>query len=176
MDLHEAVAAFRKLGYVSIGKGPKHPEGDPEKQQEIDDFFEEYPAIARDRSFVSFLEFYSAAALAWPDYQLAIDIFGFSTDLTLNIARPEELLLDDEGFYRFAEINVRPGPNGERMISGLYAFDATNKRLCGVYQKVRVASAALVHTNYEWCCDSFLEWLSRVVEVGGRLPLVSYNP
>ena len=175
MDLHAVMAEFRKLGYVSIGQGPKHPQGNPDLQHEIDEFLAQYSGIARDESFVEFLAYYSAAAVDWPHLELTIEIYGFSPDITFYIAHPDEPLLDEKGFYRFAEIVVEPGPKGEESIGGLYAFDVTGHRNPGIYQKVRVASALEVPIDYAWCSNSFLAWLSRVVQARGRLPLVSYN-
>jgi hypothetical protein len=176
MDLHGAVAEFQNLGYVSIGKGPKHPKGDPNLQQAIDEFLAEYPTIARDRSFANFLEYYSAAAIDWPDEQLTIEIYGFSSDITLLIAQPEETLVDAQGFFRFSEILVKPGPHGEKAIDGLYAFDVSQNRSAGIYQKTTVWTTDSDTINYVWYCRTFLEWLSRVVEAEGRLPLVTYSP
>lgn len=176
MDLHQIVAEFRKLGYVSLGEGPKHPEGNPNVQLAIDQFLAMYPTIALDQSFVDFLEYYSAAAIDWPQEQLTIEIYGFSSDVTLEIARPEEPLQDENGFYRFAEILVKPGPNGEKAIDGLYAFDVTGTRRNGIYQRISLWSENTASISYQWYCQTFAEWLARVVEAGGRLPLVSYSP
>jgi len=176
MDLHEIVTEFQNLGYVSLGKGPKHPEGDSSLQPEIDEFLAQYPTIARDRSFVDFLEYYSAAAVDWPDEQLTIEIYGFSPEITLLIGRPEEPLIDALKFFRFSEILVKLGPHGEQAIDGLYAFDISKDRVAGIYQKTTVWTTDSASINYAWYCATFSEWLSRVVEAGGRLPLVSYDP
>jgi len=64
MDLPELMKQFEAIGYASIGKGPAHPDGNPELKHEIQDFLKEYPRIAQDAGLVSFLEYYSAYRLA----------------------------------------------------------------------------------------------------------------
>src|SRR5258707_10659352 len=102
-------------------------------------------------------------------------IYGFSPDITFIIGQPEENLVDYQGFFRFSEILVKPGPNGEEGIAGQYAFDTTGNRRTGIYQKTIVWSVDSRKVDYEWYCETFLEWLSRVVEATGRLPLVTYG-
>src|SRR5215213_7106968 len=126
MDLHEIIRNFQKIGYVSIGMGPKHPQGNTELQENINHFLDRYPTIAKDISFVEFLEYYSAAAVDWPDEELTLEIYGFSSDINIDIGSPSEPIVDYKGFLRFAEILVKPGPNGEEAIGGVYAFDITN--------------------------------------------------
>jgi len=172
MNIHEVVKGFQALGYVTLGAGPKHPKGNPKTQLEIDAFLKQYPTIAQDQGFVEFLEYYSAAAVDWPNEQLTIEVYGFSPDITLEIARPEEPLEDHNGFFRFAEILMIPVPDDEQAIASTYAMDVTGTRTAGIYQKFSVWSEDSRMMDYEWCCENFLVWLSRVVNAGGRLPMV----
>lgn len=171
MDLKSLMQDFQNIGFVSIGKGPQHPEGDPEIEAGIQDFLEQYPSIAEDDTFVEFLLHFSAAAVDWPDEQLTIEIYGFSPDITLEIANPEEPLLDNDGFFRFAEILVKPGPEDEKAIDSLYAFDTTGTRKKGIYHKISLWSEDTHRIEFRWCCESFLEWLSMTVDAKGRLPM-----
>jgi len=175
MNIHEVVKGFQALGYVTLGAGPKHPKGNPKTQLEIDAFLKQYPTIAQDQGFVEFLEYYSAAAVDWPNEQLTIEVYGFSPDITLEIARPEEPLEDHNGFFRFAEILITPGPDGEQSIASTYAMDVTGTRAAGIYHKLSVWSEDSRMMDYGWHCDNFLVWLSRVVRAGGRLPMVDYR-
>jgi len=164
VELNEVIKAFQNLGYTRIGKGPKHPEGDAQRQAEIDEFLARYPQVKRDKSFVEFFEYYSALAIDWPNEALTLVVHGFSPDISLEIARPEEPLVDEKNFFRFAEIIVQPGPNGERAIGSLYAFDTTEQRRSGIYQKTKASGIHSPWPEFEWYCETFIEWLSRVVD------------
>lgn len=175
MNLYDTVNAFKDLGGVSIGKGPKHPEGNPSLQQKIKQFLGEYPQIGRDDGFVEFLEYYSAASIDKPHEQLTLEIYGFSPDITLDISQADEPLIDEKGFFRFAEILVKPGPHDEKAIGGLYAFDCTGQRRRGIYQKIYLWSSNSETMNFEWYCETFINWLADVVESKGLLPLAIYR-
>jgi len=106
-------------------------------------------------------------------------IHGFSADITLHIDGREETLLEWGGFYRFAEILVKPGPNGEKGVGASYAFAVNADRKSGIYQRISLWSEfekVITHDiNYEWYCETFLEWLSQVVDAQGRLPMKQYE-
>lgn len=176
MDLHEVMKAVQTLGYTRIGKGPKHPEGDPQVQAEIDEFLALHPQVKRDQSFVDFFEYYSAIAIAWPNEALDLIVYGFSPDITLEIAHPDERLDDENGFFRFAEIIVKPEPYGKESIGSTYAFDTTGQRRSGIYQSTKASG---IHRRwppeYEWYCETFIEWLRRVVEDQSRFTASRYK-
>lgn len=165
MDLHEVMKAVENLGYIRIGKGPKHPDGDPEVQAEIDEFLALYPQVKQDQSFVDFFEYYSAIGTEWPNEALIFIVYGFSPDIMMEIAHPDEALVDENGFFRFAEIIFHPEPYGKEGIASVYAFDTTGQRRSGIYQETKEAGVyRRWPPKYEWYCETFLEWLTRVVE------------
>jgi hypothetical protein len=170
MNLHEVMGRFVRLGNVTVGMGPKHPSGvATEVQEEIDTFLAKYPALRRDQSYVDFLEYYSAAAVDWPNEKLIIEIYGFSDEISLLIAHPDEPLLDEDGFYKFAEIMIKTGRKIVDSFGMEYAFDTTGERRAGVYHRVAPPRVYTETLPYEWYCSTFLEWLEHVVEKQGRL-------
>jgi hypothetical protein len=170
IDLHEVMKHFITLGNVTVGMGPKHPSRVArEMQEEIDQFFARYPALHRDQSYVDFLEYYSAAFVGWPHRTLMISIYGFSEDVTIPIAQPDEPLVDEDGFHRFAEIIVKTGEGRSDFVGMEFAFDATGERKSAVYHRTAPMGVDSRTLPYEWYCDTFLEWLIQVVEKQGRL-------
>ncbi len=168
-----AVSHLRQLirGLVTLGEplidfGPKHYAApNPSLQPEIDAFFEMYPALGRDAGYVEFLEVYSAAVVEKYE-SLIVEIYGFSHEIATHVAHPDESLIEDGDFFRFAEILLL-GKDDRGIGIGLgFSFDLTGRRPSGVYRSIDQDGK---QTPHEWYCSTFLEWLEQVVQKKGDL-------
>jgi hypothetical protein len=172
MNLHELIEGFVNLGYASVGFGPRHPDMPVHKlQSEIEAFFTRYPSLQSDQGYVDFLLTYSAASIDWPDERLVMEIYGFS-DFTTSLPHPDEPLIDENGFFRFAEIQI--GPILEDNTVGIeFAWDITGERRDGIYRRILTMADydrdAWKYITYTWYCGDFLEWLEDVVNKQGKL-------
>ena len=166
MDIHSLMQNFTELGYVTVGRGPKHPESPSlELQKEIDSFLEQYSFLRKDRGYIDFLEYYSGAMVDWPQGELVIAIFGFLEEISFHLIKDGGEVIDDDGFYAFCTsvVRVGEGQDIENESIGLgYTFDATGTRRWGVYRSIGGGEC-------EWYCDSFLEWLEKLIDKKGLL-------
>ncbi|AFZ27880.1 hypothetical protein Cylst_5903 [Cylindrospermum stagnale PCC 7417] len=166
MDIHSLMQKFTELGYVTVGRGPKHPESPSlELQKEIDSFLEQYSFLRKDPGYIDFLEYYSGAMVDWPKGELVIAIFGFLEEISFHLIKDGGEVIDDDGFYAFCTsvVRVGEGQDMENESIGLgYTFDATGTRRWGVYRSIEGGEC-------EWYCDSFLEWLEKLIDKNGLL-------
>jgi hypothetical protein len=158
---------FTKIGYATVGRGPKHPEfPQTELQEEIDVFLSQYSFLQKDRGYVDFLECYAGAMIDSPEEKLVINIFGFLEDISLHLLEDESSIIDDQGFYAFCSsvVRVEEGEHPYYVGSvGLgYTFDATGTRRWGVYRSIEGEPC-------EWYCNSFLDWLEKLIARKGKL-------
>lgn|SRR5574341_1603885 len=167
MDPDAIMTDFARLEYAMIDFGPKHPTNPvPELQREIDEFFSEYPILRRDKGYVAFLETYSAAAVFWPNQELVIQIYGFSEEMTEHLLYPDEPLLEQGRFLRFAEVMIEE----EEDVVGLsFAWEVTGQHSPGVYRQLRQGGADWKTTPYTLYASTFLNWLEEIVTKNGRL-------
>ncbi len=154
---------FETLGYATVGSGPDHQHNpQPEKKKEIEQFIEQHDFLRQAPDYVTFLFCYAAAAVYWPGGELTIEIYGFDENITAHLVLDQGFLgpiIDTEGFFLFC--GSRIWPVGEDPIYIDYAFDATGQRRWGVYRKIT--------GQYEWYCETFLDWLQVLIEKKGRL-------
>ncbi len=155
-----------KLGYAAVGRCPKHPESpSPELQTEIDSFLEQYSFLLKYPGYIDFLEYYSGAMVDWPKGELVIAIFGFLEEISFHLIKDGGEVIDDDGFYALCTsvVRVGEGQDMENESIGLgYRFDATGARRWGVYRSIEGGEC-------EWYCDSFLEWLEKLIDKKGLL-------
>jgi hypothetical protein len=138
-------------------------------QKEIDEFLQKNQILRNDQGYVDFLETYSAASVDWPNEMLIIQIYGFSPEITIEVAHPDEALVDKDGFFRFAEIILKTGDTKKDFVGLSYAYDTTGKRPYGVYQSTLPYGADFRTIPYKSYGNSFLAWLKDVIEKKGKL-------
>jgi hypothetical protein len=161
---------FEQLGQTTVGRGPKHPvTPNLTLRSEIDGFFKEYPELAKDRGYVDFLERYSAATRWHEDDEFSVIIYGFS-DFTINLLYPDESLISQEKFFRFAEVGTKIGDRKfEDEINLDFAWDVSGKQQQGVYRRIVPWDVDPKLILYSWYCDNFLTWLDALITNKGRL-------
>lgn len=169
MHLDSLIQKFFDMGHATIGNGPKHPDSpNAALQSEITEFFSTYPVLAKDQGYVDFQEKYAGAVVDWPYDELTIVIHGFY-DFTEHVLYPDEPLIDDDGYFYFAEVITKTsaGSKDRQDIIGMgFAWDITGMRKPGIYRTVGQSGS---DTPNMWYCETFLEWLSDVVEKRGKL-------
>jgi hypothetical protein len=165
MTLYETMARFSEIGYVTIGRGPKHPFlPNPLLAEQITSLLNEYPFLVQDQGYIDFVECYAGASMNHPAEALMVDIYGFTHASSHLIELPGSIV-DDNGFLMFAGIYWRQDINDPRSLVELdFAFDATGSRVQGVYG-YRVGG----DNGYQWYCKSFLEWFDLLIVKKGRL-------
>ena len=159
MYLHTVIARFAELEGATVGVGPKrsfYP--DVKTQGQIDLFLNSYPFLCQDRDYVDFLSFYAGANVLRGDYDLMVDILGFS-DVSTHMLDWEEPVVDEDGFLMFSLVILR---NKQHIGFG---FDATQHRKWGVYRSVVDDKGS----PYLWYCNTFLEWLDQIVQKDGEI-------
>jgi hypothetical protein len=132
---------------------------------------------------VDFLKRYSGAFVFDRERNIGIDIRGFAESVVELCGDycefdDDEPHVNAKGFYEFALLDFHTGEKWsmETSVVMSFAFDATLSRPWGVYQglPVKEAGQAEWKTEWRWCGETFLEWLSRVGEQQGRF--VSEGP
>lgn len=169
-DLHDLMGRFQELGVLEdIARGPKHPESPrPALAPQIAAWLEQHPCLRRDPGYVDYLEQYSGAWIDTNIPAIQVDIFGFDDGGTsTHLVHGDGDAIDREGMMPFAAVNFQVGPDlapadgstpGSEPRSMVFGFDTTGTRPWGVYRH---------DAAWEWYCDTFLEWLERLVERGG---------
>jgi hypothetical protein len=182
MELADLIAQLAALGPTQTGFGPKHPTApQPQLQREIDAFFEQYPLLRRDQSYIDFLETYAAANVERPDESLSIYIYGFDSEMTtLYLPQPVESVIEQDGTFRFAEIALHLEPKRGNHIGIGFTYDLTGTRPAGVYRFTRFPEAEFDPSYFpqgvkfqssenSWYCGTFKEWLELVIQHTGVL-------
>lgn len=173
MNLHETMKQFQQLDYAVVGKEVKHPSSsNKELSNALSQFFSFFVKLTHDRDYVEFLEIYGGAAIIYPDYDFVLGINGTSLDVVENILYPDESLVEDGRFFRFADITIQPLDNLKAITGISFAFDISSQTRLGIYRKYVGPNISLeqgLKQPYEWYCESFLNWLVKVIEVKGEL-------
>lgn len=169
MKLQETVQKLSMLEYALVHGGPRHPKyPHPSFAGQIAQVFEEYPQLKKDGDFTDFLEMYVGAIILYPDNSVQAAINGV-WDYTAHLLEPE--VLEQGKYLRFATIIFEP-PAKDKLTGVSFAFDLSHDVL-SVYRTANVkdemAQFGVRRTPHEYYCDTFIEWLEKLVEAKGRL-------
>jgi hypothetical protein len=162
---------FAALGAAEIGSGPYHPTSpDPGLAATLQDLTSQFPFLTWDEGYYSFLSRYDDAGIYEPARNLMISIVGV-THITSNLLANGYPVASDEGFFEFGDTEFSPGTvrNWKTAVSVAFAFDTTGQRRRAVYKQVIPPGRASEPIPFEWCCQNFVEWLSRVIESNGQV-------
>ncbi len=169
-DIDVLMKRFADLGNGEIGRGPRHPIApNAALAPLVEAFLKDYPELRQDKGYVDFLEKYGGASILWPHGDLLVDIFGFSGTST-NLLEFYGQIVDKQGYLWFCSevIRVRPGYDTRLTTRGLqFAFDHTHQRRWGIYRGIDNEDST--QRNFEWYCDTFLDWLNLLIEYKGNL-------
>jgi hypothetical protein len=168
--LDALVAAFAAIPTAQVGCGPRHPHA-PELdiQPELNEFLSAHLFLRQDVGYVQFLERYCGASVRDNERRVVLDISGLS-GVSLDLTATPAEFVDDYGFGTFASAEYRwpvPGEKVFRRRHAYFAFDATQKRLPGVYQCVQNGTEP--PTAWAWASPSFLDWLNAVIAGRGNV-------
>jgi hypothetical protein len=177
MDINDLMKRFAQLSpQAQVGRGPENPE---EPNLDLADqtsrWLDLHPFLQRDPGYVAFLKRYSGAAVHDPEQDLEIDIHGLSgvgsylTEVDYGVFDDTVPRIDEFGFYPFASVyfNVGDPKAFESYVGVGFSFDARGNRPWGVYRGITPQVGA--ETAEHVYCDTFQEWLERVIERRGRL-------
>ena len=169
MQLHSLIQEFSKIKYSVIGKGPKHPDSpDINGEQELTQFLKDFPAFANDIPMIEFFEYYGTVEIFVPETPYAdfeLIMYGFDEEISMSLAHPDESL-EENGFYRFAEVIVRKD-DGDH-VSANYAMNVDISRKQGIYYRVSSIATDSRTIPYRYHCSSFLEWLENIITHRGK--------
>lgn len=158
------------LGNAQIGKGPRHPSC-PELSlvPALEELVSEYPFLAWDEGYFSFLCRYDDSGIYEPERNLMISIAGLS-HLTIDIVGNGYPLVTRDGFFEFGDTEFTSGTIRDRKtaITVGFAFDTTGSLQRGVYKDVYDRRQPGRKPGYEWTCLNFVEWLSRMIDAKGQ--------
>ena len=166
MGIAEVVARFVEIPGAVVGRGPAHSDSpDYGVGAEVGTFLDSYPALRRDRGYVEFLELYSGARIEPGDGSIAANILGFG-DVSINMTELDAPVVED-GFIVFAICVYHDHRDGQLdSYEYDFAFDVSGDRKPGVYRCFAAAQA--LEEPMTWYVENFTEWLTGLVEKGGR--------
>ncbi|MDB4965523.1 MAG: hypothetical protein JWN44_1212 [Myxococcales bacterium] len=122
-----------------------------------------YPFVKRATDWLEFLRVYGGGMMTRERDMLSVGLYGFSDDVSLPILDgPGEPI--ECGCLLFGDVVLpkeRIDGYTEDTISLGFGLDSTGARPWGVY-RVRDRQS-------HWYCSSFIEWMERLVQRGGRL-------
>lgn len=159
-DVSDAIDAMATLGECPVAWQPVAAANDATLQDGVTALLSSYPFLAGDPGYVAFLRGYGGALLI-TEGNLVMSVFGFSHDIGMHLVDgPGELISD--GCLVFADMVIPR--EGKALASNAvgFGFEATGQRRSGVYRYLNGGSPA-------WYCETFLEWLRRVVASKGRM-------
>jgi hypothetical protein len=172
--------------HACIGRGPEHPtHPDLTLANRLATWLEVHPFLNQDAGYVDFLRRYSgvdvlreytaenvAKGLDWdlkiPGFAPGPGPLGWQDCLDYTGGHggrldPTALHGNESGFYHFATICFRASGEGNEPSDWAqeeFGFDASAQRRAGVYR---------ILDTPEWFCESFSEWLVRVIDGRGRI-------
>ncbi|GEM_PF-5542114 len=169
MEVTEMISRLSKLEYSLVHGGHRHSEfPNQDVIDEIKQVFETYPKLTKDSGFVDFLEMCSGAIIIYPDDSIDVSIYGV-WDYSGDILSDTERI--GERFLPFAGIMFHPPIKESDLKSLSFAFDISSDDL-GVYRRANYADELIERSqlsNYTRYCDTFLDWLERLINTKGRL-------
>ena len=170
MKLDKLIEQFKNFEYAEVGKGYKHPiSPNLALRDDCEEFFSEYPSLREDEDYVKFMEVYAGAVIDHPEFELMVDIYGLSLDLTINVLHPDESLVERERFFGFGEVDYHPlGKTREDASSASFFFNLTDIS-SGVYRRPGVYKVDYRTVPIKWYCSSFIEWFEKLVQASGKL-------
>jgi hypothetical protein len=158
MTLHSLMTQFSALPYSDVGCGPKHPSNPRTEFKELLlEYLGYYPHLSRYSEYTEFLESYAGASIG-SDRDKEFMVF-----LILGIERfddPCAQLLRPDGYHIFG---VFRATQDSQDVEYVFAFNTNVKDDFAVYRMVTLEGP------FELYEDSFLHWLSEVVQRGGRM-------
>jgi hypothetical protein len=167
MGIDELVRLLESIPGARVGRGPRHPK-DPDQAigDQIEWFFDAYPALRNDSGYVDFMEKYSGVLIENPDETQIVDVLGFS-DVSTGMLEMDGDVVDEDGFLLYAQC-VFHGITEGRLVDMYeydFAFDISGERPPGVY---RCSSTMRSQGEpYVWYADGFCSWLAELARNGG---------
>lgn len=169
MDIVKIGQQLSQMEFALVHGGPKHPiYPNLGFQHQIDQVFDKYPRLKKDQTYVDFLETYVGALILYPDSSIHVAIHGV-WDYTLHLLEDE--LLEDSRFLCFSSVMFHPSIEGN-LNSLSFAFDLSHDNigiLKDTYFTDETAELGFRREPYQPYCDTFAEWLDRLVKAKGRL-------
>ena len=83
----------------------------------------------------------------------------------VNVLYPDESLIKDNRYFRFAEVTVQPEQDPSKISGISYYFDMISQDT-SIYRQIE---NGFIDQDPEQTSDSFLEWLRLLVSVSARL-------
>lgn len=159
------VSAFSKLPEAEIGHGSDHPTSPtPSLREPINRYFEQYPFLRADESYMAFVYRYCGAFAVSSEADIAIYVFapaGYLHDPNADEA------IDEDGYFIFGYTEFWCGePRIENGVLVGFGFDATGKRSRGIHRTV-IRESKVVEP-WSWYCETFVEWLNLAIQNSGR--------
>jgi hypothetical protein len=165
--LDETMRRFGELPGSSIGRGPQHPVNpDPDVAPQVEQFFQDYPALRNDPEYVEFMEKYAGAGLVNEASTQLIDILGF-TDAAMEMDAMDGEIVDDQGFLMIADVVYHLRDEGRNLgtIEHSFAYSLAGARPAGIYHSVVTREDPTV--TYARSHERFGLWLEDLVSRAG---------
>lgn len=168
MNVEEIGQQLSKMEFALVHGGPRHPVyPNVSAQSQINQVFDAYPRLRKDQSYVDFLEMYAGALILYPDSSIVVLIHGI-WDYTPHLLDGEFV---DGKYLCFADVMFDP-PINDDILSVGFAFDISNDEP-GIFRSVDYddpeGEFSIRREPYRPYCDTFVEWLDKLVRVKGRL-------
>jgi hypothetical protein len=156
---------FRQLPGAILDHGPDHPlSPDAEREREVEAYFRRYPFLLADSGYVAFVRRYLWAGTEGDN--VGIHVYAPVSEVYDPYWNNP---LDEEGFFTFAtsEYWLLGHPGRQNNIALGFGFDSTGDHRKGVYRSAMLASREQV--PWSWYCETFAEWLERIIQRRGQL-------
>src|SRR6266542_4038675 len=150
------IARLAALGGWKSARDVVGTDADDAFQAELERLLAEFPFVARAQDWLEFLRRFGGGMWSRASDGLSLGLYGFSHDVTMHILDGPGDPVGD-GILLFGDISLPTGG-----VELAFGFEATGERRWGVYRFVDGGDP-------EWYCESFHEWLERLVEREGRL-------
>jgi hypothetical protein len=168
MSIDGVVERLSLIPGARVGHGPRHPQSpDAALGMRVAAFFDTYPALRRDGSYVEFQEKYAGALIEDPEQAQIVDIFGFD-DAGTDILDMEGPVVNDDGFLVFAQCIFHTVREGKLLDTYEYdfAFNVNDDQDLAVYQSR--ATLRTLDEPFTRYIGGFLPWLEELVARSGR--------
>ncbi|MBD2501106.1 hypothetical protein [Anabaena azotica] len=165
-NIHSLIDCLRTMGELYTDYGPKHPiAANITLQPILEEVYKLYPFIQKDTYYTEFLECYGGLSYSQQTDLLSLDVFGISNEISTHLLYDPGEAISSDGVLTFCSIALVRDLNNPRpdKMQGLgFGFEATGKRIWGVYR-------CFDSEPYHYYCNNFLELLEHFVNTNGRL-------
>jgi hypothetical protein len=174
---------------ISIGRGAVHPsEPDTTLADDLSSYWKAYPYLLKDKGYVHFMQMYCGMHIYRPDYDIAIDVPGFTDASSTIIQHGNDFLWLGEssifqaGLLIFCDAMLPAQPPSQNsstdsthVVGTAFGFNPAQPGIFRTKNQTGQDMSEVTSQDTYFYCEDFIEWLTILVKWQGYFPETNSN-